>query len=156
MSGKAIIIIMLVVVAGATCTAVYYQLSQPENPYVFKGAYVKLHAETTIFTIPYQITIIYEMRDLNSTHIKWYFHRYIERGIHVDETDLTYWLPRDYLETIEVAEQTAYLETIGTRDCLVTDDGYYYFDVETGWIVKETYQGIPSMTAIIAESNVKL
>ena len=109
---------------------------------LFKGAYAEYYGKTSALFLTFEIKIRMELLDFNSTHQKWLFYTKIESPIGSHEDSYSRWISNDELALNDAYEDTIYLEGIGTRDVYVLKDGEqtYYYDKETGWMLKFTYQ----------------
>jgi hypothetical protein len=175
---RKILAVVAIITIAVVALAAYWFLMRPSGiPWLFKGAYVNYHGETTISFITVKLDMRLEVVDYNSTHAKILMFVKMDTPLGSQEFQNTTWsdltkksyeiegskLKRTY-------EQETYIEGFGTRKCTVyeyeslSSPGslmIVYVDKEVAWPIKitlttEATQNMPGMSIDlkITESNI--
>lgn len=143
-----IVAVVVAVIAGATLY--WYFTRQPSIPWLFRGAYAKYHGETTVLFVPVKADLRTEVVDYNATHVKLLEYFKIETPLGTREFQNVSWydlIKKSYeIEGYTLKrtyEQEVYLESTGTRKCIVYEYEHrtgglmtLYVDKEVMWPIK--------------------
>ena len=164
---KSVIVLAAVLVAALAVVGVWWYLSRPAYPWLFKGAYAVYEGETVILFVPAKVTARLEVSDLNATHVKFFLYFKGETPFGSNETTSTYWVnikePAPQQNLTRTYEREEYVEGLGLRKCVVyeyAESGggmLMYVDKEVMWPVKIVlkYDNPPiTLTLTLKETNI--
>ncbi len=132
------VIIAIALMIGVVCAVTVYMLKPPLlwSPWLFKGAYARYHGETSVLFINVKIDMRFEVIDYNFTHAKILRYFKVESPFVTQEDQNTTWIDlfkkrHDILalkgfKLKRSYEQDIYIESFGTRSCIV-----YEYEDET-------------------------